>query len=366
MKPYLNDTQERIPDKRYTQVVCAIAFWVFSFVYLYFYQTEVLSAGQHVLSGGRTYYQRLIGAFLITLVLYLLQRVLAYFVPLSKRGHALTYFPSLLILTIITDFTPDADKTSSWSGWWLAVPVLAIIYGAVLWVIRQIEPYEPETASKGLMSRTTWVNLLTMSVMFITVGIFSNGDEAFHYRMRMEQLILHEKVDDALKVGKRSLATSPSLTMLRAYALSQQGLLGERFFQYPVPEGIEQLANDSISMQAILIPDTLIRIITETPRSRVDYKLINLLLDKDLNTFASLATKVYPDSVMPKHYAEALAYYHYYSGQPKEESSDRVTETDFNDFRKMEKEYHGKELRNQLRRTFGNTYWYYYKYGGSN
>ena len=71
MKPYLNDTQERIPDKRYTQVVCAIAFWVFSFVYLYFYQTEVLSAGQHVLSGGRTYYQRLIGAFLITLVLYL-------------------------------------------------------------------------------------------------------------------------------------------------------------------------------------------------------------------------------------------------------------------------------------------------------
>ncbi len=364
MKPYLNDTQERIPDRRYTQVVCAIAFWVFSFVYLFFYQAEVLSAGQHVLSGGRTYYHRLIGAFLITLALYLLQRAVAYFVPLYKRGHALTYFPSLLILTLITDFSPDTGKDSSMSGWWIAIPVLAILYFAVQWVLRQIEPYEPEDASPGLLSRTTWVNLLSMCIMFVAVGIFSNGDESFHYRMRMEQLITERKYTEALQVGRRSMATDPPLTMLRAYALSQQGLLGDRFFHYPVAEGTELLAADSASMQVILIPDSVVRAGAETPRSRVDNRLMNLLLHKDLGTFAAVVSKVYPDSLMPKHYEEALVYYHYYSGQPMKEMQDHVTETDFMDFRKMEKEQQGKGVRNQLRRTFGNTYWYYYKYGG--
>ena len=364
MKPYLNDIHERIPEKRYTQLVCAISFWVFSFVYLYFYQAEVLAAGQHVLSEGRTYYHRLIGAILITLTLYLLQRLVAYLVPLYKRGHALTYFPSLLILTLITDFSPSTGKESSLNGWWIAVPVLAILYGAVVWVLRQIEPYEPEDAGRGLLSRTTWINLLTMCVMFMGVGIFSNGDESFHYRMRIEQLINQGNYDEALQVGRRSMATDPPLTMLRAHALSHQGLLGDRFFQYPVAEGLEQLAADSASMQAILIPDSVIRSWSETPRARVDNRLMNLLLNKELGSFAAVVGKVYPDSLMPKHFAEALVHYHYYSGQPMKELNDHVTETDFLDFRKMEKEQQGKGIRSQLRRTFGNTYWYYYKYGG--
>lgn len=363
--PYLNDINERIPDKRYTQVTCAIAFWVFSFVYLFFYQAEVLAAGQHVLSGGRTYYYRFIGAFLITLTLYLLQLAVVRLVPIYKRGHALTYFPSLLILTIITDFSPSSDKVHTLGGWWIAIPILAIIYGFVLWVLRQIEPFEPETASRGLMSRTTWVNLLTMCVLFMAVGIFSNGDEAFHYRMKMEQLINKDKYDEALKIGRRSSATDPSLTMLRAYALSASGLLGERFFHYPVAEGLEELVADSISMQSILIPDSVIKEKAGAPRAKADYRLMNLLLQKDLNTFTSLVTRVYPDSLMPKHYAEALVFHHYYSGQPMKDSLDIVTETDFHDFMKKEKEHHGIVTQNQLRKTFGNTYWYYHKYVGN-
>lgn len=365
MEPYLNDIHERIPERRYTQFACAIAFWVFSFVYLFFYQAEVLAAGQHVLSGGKTYYHRLIGALLITFSLYMLQWLVAYLVPLYKRGHALTYFPSLLILTVITDFSPDTAQTASWSGWWIAVPILVVLYGAVMWVLWQIQPYEPEDAGSGLMARKVWLNLLTMGIMFVAVGIFSNGDEAFHYRVRMEQLIAQGKYDEALKVGRRSLATDSALTMLRAYALSRQGVLGERFFHFPMDEGTDQLAADSTGMNAVLIPDSVICQWTQTPRARVDYRLVNLLLDRDLATFANIVYKVYPDSLMPKHFAEAMVWYHYYSGKPMKEMADNVTETDFMDFRKMEKEQKGVKAQNQLRRTFGNTYWYYYKYGGN-
>ena len=76
------------------RVMCAVVFFVFTFCYLYFYQADVLAMAQHVLSGGKTRYNSLIGAVLITLVLYLLQLLVFAVTRLYKRAHALTYFPS--------------------------------------------------------------------------------------------------------------------------------------------------------------------------------------------------------------------------------------------------------------------------------
>ena len=94
----------------YTQMACAIAFCVFSFVYLYYYQGELLAVAQFVLSGGKTHYGNMVGAILITLTLYLLQCAVMYVAKLRRRAHAFTYFPSLLILTVITDVSPNIDK----------------------------------------------------------------------------------------------------------------------------------------------------------------------------------------------------------------------------------------------------------------
>ena len=79
-------------------VMCAIVFSLFSFCWLYFFQADVLMMAQHVLSKGVTHYNPLIGACVITLLLYLLQKVLYRFLKLKKRSHALTYLPSMLIL----------------------------------------------------------------------------------------------------------------------------------------------------------------------------------------------------------------------------------------------------------------------------
>ena len=59
------------------RAVCAIAFCVFAFVYVYFYQADTLSQTQYVLSGGKTIYNRTVGAILIPLVLILVQKVLS-------------------------------------------------------------------------------------------------------------------------------------------------------------------------------------------------------------------------------------------------------------------------------------------------
>lgn len=55
------------------QIVCAIVFITFTYVYLAYYQADVLAAAQHVLSGGMTHYSYVLAPILLTLVLFLLQ-----------------------------------------------------------------------------------------------------------------------------------------------------------------------------------------------------------------------------------------------------------------------------------------------------
>ena len=115
------------------RVMCAILFLCFSFLYLYEYQADVLAVAQHVLSDGQTHYNRTIGAVLITAVLYLLQIGVYAVTKLSKRTHAMTYFPSLLILAIITDISPDIDLHFSFGAWLVVFPLLLILYGFFVW-----------------------------------------------------------------------------------------------------------------------------------------------------------------------------------------------------------------------------------------
>ncbi len=363
MMPYLSPIDHKPSVTYYSKVACAVTFCVFAFVYLFFYQYDVLTAGQHVLSGGQTHYNRFVGAVLITLVLYLLQIVVARYARLTKRAYALTYFPSLLVLTIITDVSSTVDEGFSFGGWLVAVPVLLAVFCFLVWALRQMESFEPEPASKGFFSRTVWINLLSLVVMFFLVGIFSNGDEVFHYRMRVERLLMDGKPEDALKVGEKSLATDPSLVMLRAYALAQNNELGNHLFDYPIGKGQVGLIPDGRHRKTILFSDSIITAFARSPKARADYRLMGFLIKRQLDAFARFVGDAYPDSVMPKHFAEALLLYHYYSGKPVPQGQDKTIEADFYGFLDMEKKGGDDHVANQLRRVYHNTYWYYYKYG---
>lgn len=99
------------------RIGCAIFFLVFTTLYLSKYQPDILAVTQHVLSGGATHYNSVIGTILITLVLWLIQVALYGWTGLSHRAHALTYLPSMLLLAILTDISPNLT-TDNYLGVW--------------------------------------------------------------------------------------------------------------------------------------------------------------------------------------------------------------------------------------------------------
>lgn len=74
---------------------CAIVFILFVFVYLYFFQADLLFMIQHVLSGGTTHYNRMIGTVVITTVLYLVHVAARKLYTFRGGFYVLTFFPSL-------------------------------------------------------------------------------------------------------------------------------------------------------------------------------------------------------------------------------------------------------------------------------
>lgn len=112
-------------DTTMATIVCGIVFCVFSFIYLYFYQDDLLAMEQHILSDGLTKYNRLVGALIITLLAWLLQYGIDIATRRSVKFPALNYFPSALLIAILTDISPDIDHGCHSLKWlWLAPPTL--------------------------------------------------------------------------------------------------------------------------------------------------------------------------------------------------------------------------------------------------
>lgn len=364
--------------------VCAIVFCLFTFVYLYFYQADILSMAQHVLSGGVTQYNRWVGAVLITLVLQLVQTGVYALTGLREGRHALTYFPSVLILGIISSASTRMDVSFSFGVWTWLLPLLLLVWGFGLYAALKIPYGHP--SSKGVLSGSMWVNVMSLCAMFFFVGLVGNSNDVFHYRMKMEHCFIDGRYADALAVGQRSEATDSTLTMLRAYALAREGQLGERLFNYPVAGHSASLVPMPSGTRCVIYPvDSLYRFLgarplsTQTTRTYLealvkgrkatpvvkDYILCGCLLDRDIDSFALLLPRFYRvDDNLPKHYREALTLYNHLRSNPVVAYRNNVMETDFNDLQTLEKQYATYGERKQaVFEQYAGTYWWYYEYG---
>ena len=365
------------------KMVCAILFLIFTFCFLYCYQADILTVAQHVLSKGQTHYNRTIGAVLITIVLYLLQLGVCSFTKLDHRTHALTYFPSLLILATITDINTDIDRGLSLGVWLWIFPLLILLYVVWVWLSRRFLPYEPGANSSDRPLRMMWINVLLMALMFFLVGLVSNHNDVFHYRMHAENAMLHNDFKEASSVGQKSQATDSSLTMIRAYALGRQGLLGDRFFEYSLMGTSRVLLPDGVTTKLLLYPEEkfykslgVVLLPRKDPmgylefvnkhrlgtRMAADYLLIGYLLDRRLDAFAYAITQYYDVSKdLPIHYCEALVLYNHMHSNPYVEYHNNVVEADYKDFVRLSRSEKRPTARQAvLKSTFGDTYWYYY------
>lgn len=366
-----------------TQVTCAIIFWLFSLSWLYWFQADTLAVAQHVWSGGVTTYNRTFGTLLITLVLQLLQLLVVMVTHLRRRTHALTYFPSMLLLAMVCSFGTQLSVQGMLYWLWLA-PLLLLVWGCIVWLARQMLPFDNDNQPVVFFSRRIWVNMLLMVVMIMGVAAFGNTNAVFHYRAHAEVALSKGDYDEALCVGSRSLETDVSLTMLRAYALARKGQLGERLFEYPVAgRGADLLPFAESRAKLMLLPkDSIFALCGARPvgftsasrylsqlqrdslgtKAAADYLLCGMLVDKKIDDFARTLLIYYEvNDRLPRHYREALTLYVHLRSHPVTVYRNAVLEADWADFLKLEKTYKMKaERKGKVFERYRGSYWYYF------
>lgn len=368
------------------KIMCAAAFILFTVFYLYFFQADLLAMTQHVLSGGTTHYDRTIGAAIITVLLCLIQIAVARITSLSGVLHALTYFPSAVLLTLLTGVGADFDVDHSFGPWIWIAPIVLLLFAGVVVVLRNNGLTGSEHYFRNSLPRSLWVNFLILALQFLMICGGANTDELLHYRLRMENLISEGKYNEALLVGEKSLNTDKSLTMLRAYALSRTKQLGEKLFEYPLTGGSSALLPNGKDVKCLLIngeditrnlsirkmgamnPKAYLAYIERgglAMKSATDYTLCAYLLDKDLENFARELKGKYniASPTLPKYYREALTLYTHLRSQPVIVYHNEVLDADYADFQALERQYKDRDERASfVRDTYGDTYWWYYFY----
>ena len=369
------------------RLMCAIVFLLFSFCWLFFFQAEVLAMTQHVLSGGVTHYNPILGTLIICCGLMALQMLIYSFIRLKQRFHAMTYLPSMLILAILTNVSLEVDGDSDHViSWWLYITILVL--WLVLIIVARIYQELEEDDSYHLFSRPMWVNMLLMALMMMGVAWMGNTNAVFHYRMKAENSLLKGDFDGALEVGKMSLESDENLMMIRMYAMARKDSLGDCLFKYPISGNSSQiLPTDSLSRVMLYPTDSIYRFLGARPAKRMppvhyleilqrrdsvphkvvnDYLLCSYLIDRDLDRFAKAIRKYYEvsDSLpLPRHYREALILYTHLRSQPITVYHEPVMDEDYKNLKELEKQYPDyMERKGKVEDLYRGTYWYYYDY----
>jgi len=377
------------------RVVCAVLFVVFTFCWLFFFQGDMLAVAQYGLSGGKTHYNRTIGAVICTAVLLGVHLLVYAATRLTRRTHALTYAPSMLLLA----FVSSVSVPFRWGNWLWAGPLLLALWGGAVWLSKRMLPIGDEgRRSAGLFSRVMWMNLLQLLAMMAGMAAVSNTNAVDHYKAHAEVSLMSGDVDEALHVGRRSLETDESLTMLRIFALSQKGQLADHLFEYAVSgSSNDMLPLEGSRARLMLMSDTLLwqhfgvspdsmagtaggdtisrargrltvaqyldslECDTLATRAYVDYRLTGQLIDRQLDSFVVALPRYYPldaDS-LPRHYREALVLYQ--QTDTLFIYNDSLMLSRWNDFHANDSIYpNPSERKIRTEEQFRGTYWYYY------
>ena len=369
------------------RTVCAIVFLLFVAIYVFFYQEDTLALTQHILSGGATIYSRVIGGIIITIALALLHFTTAKVMRTKPLCiYALSCFPSLYILAMLTDFD-TSQPLSPWRWWAILMPLAAAVWWGVVYFLGELLRYRCSDIrhEEGYLARTLGCNIFILAAMMIGVGLLSNSNDITHYRLRMERLLMHGEYAKALEVGKASDKTDASLTMLRVFALAHEGRLGDELFKYPVRGTSASIVPElSDGKMLMLSPDSVYRMLGAIPRhgqttknylkaivksgqatkAAIEYQLCGMLIDKDLDGFVNLLMKTHKiDDTLPLHYREALILYTHRRSSPKVVYSNTVMDTDYDDMQRLEAETKSPgERRIQIYKQFSGTYWEYFDY----
>lgn len=369
---------------RILTVACGLLFSVFSFVYLFVFQKDVVGALHYSLSQGKTFYSPLIGALIITAILLIFRWGINGLLGLKGPVRSLSYFPSCLLLGVLTDVDCSIFHGENIEDKWLwLLPLLLLIYVGVVYTLRRVLRFwlNQEGSVLNLINSNLAI-LILLCLMTVSIG---NSDVNFHHELAVEQAIRDKDYAGARMVGPESLETTRTLTALRAYAMSREGTMGEYLFRFPQYDGVDGLVFEPHSQETLrLNADSLYIYLGAKPHAMektmdyltricrdevgrhtaLDYYLSALLLDKKLDRFASaVEAYCFEQDTLPRHYREAIALYkHSHPGYARE-IKDSVLVQRLDAFLSRQKEFTSpREEKNRMRREYGDTYWWYYRY----
>ena len=382
------NNEKTIINKRRTARIIAVAsgllFSVFSITYLSVFQKDVMEALHYSLAQGKTVYAPWISAIIITVVLLVLRLLINGLVNLRGPFKGLSYFPSCLLLGVLTDVGHDVYHGGGIADVWAwMLPLVLVLYVAIGWLLaRAARLWLNPELSDGFVVNS---NLLTLLLLcFMTIGI-GNDDIHFHHELQVEEALRKQDYVRALQVGEKTMDPSRNLTALRAYAMSRQGTMGEDLFRYPQLYGAAgllmgtsnekalRLNADSLSVYLGAKPtmgepalDFFRRICHEESGNytTLDYYLSALLLEKKLDEFVKEFDALYSvrDSI-PIYYNQALYLHAKMYGTSTGETTNEALEALWEKYRAKQEELSGQRGEaNYMRREFGDTYWWYYQY----
>ena len=368
---------------RIQAVVCGFLFSVFSFVYLYVFQRDVLEALHFSLAHGKTHFVPLASAFIITFILILLRWGVNSLLKLKGNIRAISYFPSFLILGALTDAGKDVYVYNHPSSWGWLLPLVLVAYALIAYWLRQI--FKKRLNNEGSPVALMNSNLLIMVAFSLMTAMIGNTNRDFHHELEAERYLRSHQYIEALKVGEKSLKVTRTMTVLRSIAMSHAGVLGEELFAYPqyyrsdglffANDSAQTLryTNDSIYYLLGVRPYTgedrmeFLRNICYKGTGKytaLDYYLSALLLEKQIDTFGKALADFYEtEDTLPRYYQEAILVY-------RESHPDYQFAVDDSTLIKRYDDYHKRkagfsspiEEQNRMRREFGDTYWWYFDY----
>lgn len=404
----------------YLRLIFSVIFFVYSFVFIYFIQGDLLAEAQYVYSNGLTTYSILFGAIILTIVLLIVSRVMNILFHYPSELYVLSYLPSFLLLSVITSVNIDAFRDFTFGEWiWVFPLVLVVYFILILLIIPKLEHFKRKS-SNNYFTKLIWKNSLIFLLLSLLTASVSNTNNVIYYELKAERLILNGKYDDVLEVGAKSLETSRRLTELRMYALAKTGRLCDDLFDYPQYYGVDGLLDISDTTESYyrfssknicksmgaycdksvkssgkylqlmkekfsIVDDSVLDTLSNDSlignlckkcyirnKKIIDsYYLAYLLLDKNLDGVLRYFDNkyVFGDS-LPQAVKEALLLSKSFEFKDSLISdtcyyslADTATVVKFIDYKLVSDTINDStERRNRLRRKYGDTFWWYYDY----
>ena len=224
------------------RIICALLFAVFSFLYIYMYQGELLALVQDFLAQGKTTNNAFVTALIITLLLQGLQYLINRGGKLHGRYEALSYLPSCMLLALVAKF----DNTFAYSPvQWIVVLLIAVaMYMLAVWINRNTLQLRDAKLMPQLSS-----NLVVFVVLFVFTGWYGSNESTIQMELAAWKYTHSGRYDKVLQVGEHSDECNADLTALRNLALAKTGQLGDKLFSYPQPYGADGLLMNRYNVQ---------------------------------------------------------------------------------------------------------------------